>query len=110
MCAWIIVNSVPEAPSGVKGNTMDKTSVLLTWNPPTNPNGVLLDYQILYHGYELKEQETTRVSNDMHSLYHVIIPVCMAPGIVIVIICIYIIVHNFYACSNCNSCSTVFLK
>lgn len=50
---------VPGAPTALKATIVEKTNVRLTWNPPTNTNGVLLDYQIVYYGF--KEQQTVDV-------------------------------------------------
>ncbi len=52
--------AVPGPPTSLKAAVFDKTSVILSWSPPSNPNGVVLGFQVLYYGY--KEQETSRVS------------------------------------------------
>ena len=49
--------SVPGAPifteeeEGVK--LLNGTTVELNWNPPESPNGIILDYQVIYVGYML---------------------------------------------------------
>lgn len=51
---------VPGAPTTVKSTILDETSIELTWSPPSNPNGILEGYQIVYYGYS--EKVTTKVS------------------------------------------------
>ena len=59
VASMIMYSAVPGPPTSVKAAVFDKTSIILTWAPPSNPNGRVLGFQVLYHGY--KEQETSRV-------------------------------------------------
>lgn len=49
-----ILYAEPGAP-GVLTVGADKTSVTLSWEPPSSPNGRLLEYEVSYSGY--KEDE-----------------------------------------------------
>ena len=42
---------VPGRPTDLIGNARNGTSVLLSWNKPNDPNGVILGYQVFYYGY-----------------------------------------------------------
>jgi len=44
---------VPGAPSDVTSRIVSETAIELQWNPPANPNGVILDYQVVYRGYNI---------------------------------------------------------
>lgn len=43
----IIFCSVPEAPTAVKALVMSADSILISWKPPTEPNGIV-EYYLVY--------------------------------------------------------------
>ena len=53
------MHAVPEPPTAIKGAILNKNSVILSWAPPANTNGMLLGFQIIYYGY--KNQDTGKV-------------------------------------------------
>ncbi len=57
--AFVIIRAVPGVPGSVKATSVGKTSIRLNWAPPDNPNGRILEFQVIYSGYKL--QETVRV-------------------------------------------------
>ena len=42
---------VPGAPTGVTSEIVSVNSMELRWNPPNNPNGIILQYQVTFRGY-----------------------------------------------------------
>lgn len=42
-------------PTGIKFDVVDQLNVNLVWSPPSDPSGILLDYNILYYGYKQDE-------------------------------------------------------
>ena len=42
---------VPSAPIGLTSEIVSENSMELRWNPPNNPNGIILEYQITFRGY-----------------------------------------------------------
>lgn len=69
MCRLVMSNNyvltlvVPEAPGSLKASEVDKTSLTLSWAPPTNPNGRVLEYQVNYFGY--KEEDNSVVTSSL---------------------------------------------
>ena len=56
---WVVIVTallltVPEAPRNISVKLDAHTSVIVTWMPPKNPNGVIQEYQIEYTGYIMK--------------------------------------------------------
>ena len=42
---------------------LNETAVRLVWSPPDNPNGIIIEYQVIYYGYiPLQETQKKRVS------------------------------------------------
>lgn len=54
------MHTVPSVPKEVVGEVLNSTAVSLSWNPPDNPNGVILGYQLTYYGYRNPEMIETR--------------------------------------------------
>lgn len=51
---------VPEAPTDVKASVMGKDSILVSWRPPTHPNGMILQYTVYVKtesGEDVKNQK-----------------------------------------------------
>ena len=42
----------PSNPTYLSTNVVNGNDVLLSWNPPSSPNGLLIDYQVIYTGHE----------------------------------------------------------
>lgn len=42
----IVIRSVPEAPRAVKALVMGAESILVSWRPPAQPNGVVTHYNV----------------------------------------------------------------
>lgn len=49
----------PGAPGVVKAEA-DKTSITLTWVPPSSPNGRLLEYEVIYSGYKEEDPKVLK--------------------------------------------------
>ena len=47
-----VTSAVPSAPVNVLVVDADNTSLLLMWDPPTFPNGIILSYRLEYFGVE----------------------------------------------------------
>ena len=47
-----VSSEVPSAPVNVLVVDADNTSLLLMWDPPTIPNGIILSYRVEYFGVE----------------------------------------------------------
>ena len=47
-----VTSAVPSAPVNVLVVDADNTSLLLMWDPPTIPNGIILSYRVEYFGVE----------------------------------------------------------
>ena len=44
---------VPDMPRELSAKVVNGSSVVVTWNPPLNVNGILLGYQVTYRGEEV---------------------------------------------------------
>lgn len=42
------METVPEAPSAIKAHVMSAESILVSWKPPSQPNGVIVQYTVYY--------------------------------------------------------------
>lgn len=43
----LLINfTVPEAPAAVKALVMSAESILVSWKPPTQPNGLVIQYTV----------------------------------------------------------------
>ena len=47
--------TVPGEPKELMLKVLNETAVRLSWAPPDSPNGVILDYEVIYYGYKLVE-------------------------------------------------------
>ena len=47
------------APTAVGSSIVDKVNVNLAWSHPNDPNGLLLEYNVIYFGY--KQDGTNKV-------------------------------------------------
>ena len=47
-----VTSAVPSSPVNVLVVDADNTSLLLMWDPPTIPNGIILSYRVEYFGVE----------------------------------------------------------
>lgn len=54
----IFLHTVPEAPTSVKALVMSAESILVSWRPPTQPNGVIAQYTV-YTKTNNSEQPTS---------------------------------------------------
>ena len=60
-CAWICL--VPGPPSNVRVSATNHTTILVLWEPPTQPNGELKDY-------EITRSRITENTNDQTSIIY----------------------------------------
>ena len=72
MC--IIWNLVPGEPrdldvTKVGSSAVGASAVRVSWSPPLSPNGVILEYQVHYVGYE-KVKADEKEQNVSASIYH----------------------------------------
>lgn len=44
----LVVDTVPEAPTSVKALAMSSEAILVSWKPPTEPNGIVEYYMVYY--------------------------------------------------------------
>ena len=47
-----VTSAVPSSPENVLAVVANNTSLLLMWDPPTIPNGIILYYRVEYFGVE----------------------------------------------------------
>jgi hypothetical protein len=66
-----IVFTVPEAPSAVKALVMSGDSILVSWKPPEQPNGIVSQYTV-YVREDSEEAKDVSVISDLT----VSIPLC----------------------------------
>lgn len=45
---FIVIFSVPEAPTALKALVMSGDSILVSWKPPSEPNGIIEYYMVYY--------------------------------------------------------------
>ena len=50
------IHIVPGAPGDITYQILTNTTIQLNWSPPDSPNGRILDYQVIYHGYRVNQQ------------------------------------------------------
>ena len=67
MC--IIWNLVPGEPRDLDVTKVGSSAVRVSWSPPLSPNGVILEYQVHYVGYE-KVKADEKEQNVSASIYH----------------------------------------
>ena len=49
------IHIVPGAPGDITYQILTNTTIQLNWSPPDSPNGRILDYQVIYHGYRVNQ-------------------------------------------------------
>ena len=54
---------VPPQVRGLKDTVLNETAVMLVWSPPDNPNGILIEYQVIYDLF--KETQKEQVSGEL---------------------------------------------
>lgn len=59
--------AVPEAPRAVKALVMGQDSILVSWRPPAQPNGVVTHYNV-YTQAQNAEPHPNKVRNDKISI------------------------------------------
>lgn len=59
-----IVFTVPEAPSAVKALVMSGDSILVSWKPPEQPNGIVSQYTV-YVREDSEEAKDVSVISDL---------------------------------------------
>ena len=59
-----IVFTVPEAPSAVKALVMSGDSILVSWKPPEQPNGIVSQYTV-YVREDSEEAKDVSVMSDL---------------------------------------------
>ena len=69
LLAVIVSFAVPGAPANVIVKVENATAVSITWSEPNNPNGNILEYQIIFFGFK-----TISVSS---LLRHAVLFICM---------------------------------
>lgn len=46
--SWLLSFSVPEAPTAVKALVVGAQAILVSWRPPSHPNGIITQYTVYY--------------------------------------------------------------
>jgi hypothetical protein len=59
-----VVVTVPEAPSAVKANVMSGDSILVSWKPPEQPNGIVSQYTV-YVREDSEEAKAVSIVSDL---------------------------------------------
>jgi len=54
--------TVPGQPKELKLEVLNETAVSLSWAPPDSPNGVILEYEVIYYGYKPVENSKVKQS------------------------------------------------
>ena len=68
----ILLFSVPSGPPrNVKVDSVTSTSFTLTWDPPLEPNGIILGYDVMY--YECDETNKKNIHDNINERKHTII-------------------------------------
>ena len=67
MC--IIWNLVPGEPRDLDVTKVRLSVVRVSWSPPLSPNGIILEYQVHYVGYN-KVKADEKEQNVSASIYH----------------------------------------
>lgn len=44
--------TVPGQPKDLKVEILNETAVSLSWASPDSPNGVIVEYEVIYYGYK----------------------------------------------------------
>ena len=60
----IIYCTVPSPPKDLKVIKLDVSTILLSWSPPTSPNGILVEYKVIYLGYKFSKDMPLDVSSN----------------------------------------------
>ena len=63
-CLPVIYCAVPSPPKDLKVIKLNVSAILLSWSPPTSPNGILLEYKVIYLGYKSSKDMPLDVSSN----------------------------------------------
>lgn len=61
MTGTSVWNVVPGEPRNLDVTEVGSTSVRVSWSPPLLANGIILEYQVNYVGYEKVEEKEQKV-------------------------------------------------
>ncbi|XP_023236901.1 Down syndrome cell adhesion molecule-like protein Dscam2 [Centruroides sculpturatus] len=61
---------LPGRPQNIKVIVMAIDAILVSWMPPTNPNGILTEYNVFCRGYTLGRHNTTKVTLPPTQLFY----------------------------------------
>lgn len=50
MCIFVFIAGPSSPPTDLQLSAIDSFSVLVSWRPPLEPNGIIVSYQMLYSG------------------------------------------------------------
>ena len=53
---------VPGKPKDLKTIQVDESTIELSWSPPVDPNGNLIEYRIVYLGYKEVEDNVSAIN------------------------------------------------
>ena len=56
--------TVPSPPKDLNVIKLDVSTILLSWSPPTSPNGILVEYKVIYLGYKSSKDMPLDVSSN----------------------------------------------
>ena len=68
----LTIFSVPEAPTSVKALVMSADSILVSWQQPERPNGIITQYTVYYKEHGKTDSEVSTLTP--HRRTHFIIP------------------------------------
>lgn len=63
--------SVPEAPAAIKALVMSAESILVSWKPPTQPNGLVIQYTVYIREDSVEAKEVSSFVYFQIALYYV---------------------------------------
>lgn len=70
MKLFILIIAVPSAPANIKAVVSSRNKILVSWLPPSSPNGVLVGYTLYMSVIEDgREVCNTFIANHMNVLY-----------------------------------------
>ena len=58
-----ILAIVPPTPKNPESQVLNETAVSLVWYTPDSPNGIILEYQVIYYGYKPQSDTRKRVGD-----------------------------------------------
>ena len=62
LSVMIRFGTVPGQPKELKLEVLNETAISLSWAPPDSPNGVILEYEVIYYGYKPVENSKVKQS------------------------------------------------